>query len=384
MRFSLFSLAGVTAFAAASLAQETATSTLPTSAATSTSEAAAQLSQLADYAYNITKENLSSSSSKTKRRRRGGCTPENLQIRKEWSFFSKDEKVDYIDAVLCLQSTPSKTPADLVPGARSRWFIWEFEQALRNECGYKGTLPYWDWPRSAEVGLENYPVFDGSMTSMSGNGEHIPNEGTVVISGNGLPPILIPPGTGGGCVTSGPFVNYTVNLGPASLTLPGNKSVAVSNPLDYNPRCLKRDLTTAVTQTYANATAVVSLILGNDDVWDFEMTMQGIPGSGNIGVHGGGHYSMGGDPGRDLFVSPGDPAFWHHHGMIDRVYWIWQMLDRKNRLHAVSGTGTFMNEPPSANTTLDTVIDLGYAAGNPIPVGDLMSTTDGPFCYVYI
>lgn len=84
MRFSLFSLAGVTAFAAASLAQETATSTLPTSAATSTSEAAAQLSQLADYAYNITKENLSSSSSKTKRRRRGGCTPENLQIRKEW------------------------------------------------------------------------------------------------------------------------------------------------------------------------------------------------------------------------------------------------------------------------------------------------------------
>lgn len=243
---------------------------------------------------------------------------------------------------------------------------------------------YWDWPRSAEVGLENYPVFDGSMTSMSGNGEHIPNEGTVVIGGNGLPPILIPPGTGGGCVTSGPFVNYTVNLGPASLTLPGNKSVAVSNPLDYNPRCLKRDLTTAVTQTYANATAVVSLILGNDDVWDFEMTMQGIPGSGNIGVHGGGHYSMGGDPGRDLFVSPGDPAFWHHHGMIDRVYWIWQMLDRKNRLHAVSGTGTFMNEPPSANTTLDTVIDLGYAAGNPIPVGDLMSTTDGPFCYVYI
>lgn len=37
------------------------------------------------------------------------------------SFFSKDEKVDYIDAVLCLQSTPSKTPADLVPGARSRY-----------------------------------------------------------------------------------------------------------------------------------------------------------------------------------------------------------------------------------------------------------------------
>lgn len=39
--------------------------------------------------------------------------------------------------------------------------------------------------------------------------------------------------------------------------------------------------------------------------------MQGWPGSGNIGVHGGGHYSMGGDPGHDLLVSPGLPPPQH-------------------------------------------------------------------------
>lgn len=37
------------------------------------------------------------------------------------SDFSRDEKLDYIDAVLCLQNKPSRTPSDLVPGAKSRY-----------------------------------------------------------------------------------------------------------------------------------------------------------------------------------------------------------------------------------------------------------------------
>lgn len=98
-----------------------------------------------------------------------------------------------------------------------------------------------------------------------------------------------------------------------------------------------------------------------------------------------GHYSIGGDPGRDLFVSPGDPVFYLHHGMIDRTWWIWQQLDAKTRTGAagISGTGTFLNSPPSPNTTLQTVIDLGFAAGPPRTMEDLMSTTDGPMCYIY-
>lgn len=159
---------------------------------------------------------------------------------------------------------------------------------------------------------------------------------------------------------------------------------AVANPLNYNPRCLKRDLTSAILQRFNNYTAIANLILQNNDIWDFEMTMQGVPGSGSIGVHGGGHYSMGGDPGRDVYVSPGDPAFWHHHGMIDRVWWIWQNLDLENRLNAISGTGTFLNQPASANTTLETFVDIGFANGGPIQMKEIMSTTAGPFCYVYV
>jgi len=69
---------------------------------------------------------------------------------------------------------------------------------------------------------------------------------------------------------------------------------------------------------------------------------------------------------------------------VDKVLVMWQNLDRDRHLFAISGTGTFLNDPPSANTTLDTVIDLGYAAVPPTPMRDLMSTTDGPFCYFYL
>ncbi|EOA91706.1 uncharacterized protein SETTUDRAFT_18376 [Exserohilum turcica Et28A] len=49
----------------------------------------------------------------------------------------------------------------------------------------------------------------------------------------------------------------------------------------------------------------------------------------------------------------------------------------------ISGTGTFLNGPPSPNTTLDTPIDLGYIVSGQVKMADLMSTTEGPMCYLY-
>jgi tyrosinase len=241
---------------------------------------------------------------------------------------------------------------------------------------------YWNWGLSVSNTAAS-PVFDGSATSMSGNGAYIAGRGPLTLSLPPYPDIYLPPGTGGGCVTSGPFKNMTVNLGPVSLPLSGGTTQTGAG-LDYNPRCLKRDIGTAVNQLYANFTSIINLIIQNKDIADFQMVMQGVPGSGIIGVHGGGHYTIAGDPGADVFTSPGDPAFYLHHGMIDRVWWIWQNLDLANRKNAISGTGTFLNYPPSGNTTLDTMIDIGYAGGTSIAMRDLMSTTNGPFCYTYL
>jgi tyrosinase len=180
----------------------------------------------------------------------------------------------------------------------------------------------------------------------------------------------------------------SVNLGPISLDSPGGETITNPNgPLSYNPRCLKRDLSSEVNRRYSNASSILSNILKPQNVADFQLQIQGKPGTGTIGIHGGGHYSLGGDPGRDVFTSPGDPAFYLHHSMLDRVWWIWQMLDPKKRVFsefAISGTNTFLDSPPSANTTLDDYVDFFYAGGTPTKIRDLLSTIHGPFCYVYL
>lgn len=218
---------------------------------------------------------------------------------------------------------------------------------------------------------------------MSGNGEFIANRSDLQLTLGSNPIVYLPAGDGGGCVSSGPFANMSVNLGPVSLPLNGG-GVETGTGLDYNPRCLERDLGTKVNALYANFTSIVDLITNYDDIYDFQTWMQGYPGSGSIGVHGGGHYTIAGNPGADVFTSPGDPAFYLHHSMIDRVWWIWQHLDLENRQNAISGTGTFLNSPESANTTLDTVLDMGYAVpGASMAMSELMSTISGPFCYTY-
>ncbi|KAJ5150777.1 Tyrosinase [Penicillium coprophilum] len=380
--------------------------TTPTAASTSLPVAESQLDDLAGLAYDASIESVKSDADIEKR---GGCSLSSLRVRRDWRTFSKTQKTSYINSILCLQKLPSLTPSELAPGARSRYddfvathinqtttihytgtflawhryYIWNFEEAMRNECGYTGDYPYWNWGADA-ADLEKSQVFDGSDTSMSGNGAHVESVGDIQLSLGTYPVIHLPTGNGGGCVTSGPFKDYSVNLGPVALMLPGGETGSTANPLAYNPRCLKRDLSTKIVKDYANFTAIVDLILRHDDIYDFQMNMQGVPGSGNIGVHGGGHYSMGGDPSRDVFVSPGDPAFWLHHGMIDRTWWIWQNLNLHKRLNAISGTGTFLNGPPSPNTTLDTLIELGYAGGETVAMRDLMSTISGPFCYIYL
>lgn len=151
-------------------------------------------------------------------------------------------------------------------------------------------------------------MLDGSDTSMSGNGAQVEQADSFRLTFGDLPPLDLPTGNGGGCLESGPFKDMQVHLGPASLAVPGGDVVVADNPLDYNPRCLKRDLTDAINREFATWGTTLDLILNTDNVADFQLQMQGIPGSGNLGVHGGGHYAMGGDPGRD--------------GMFRRVFFV--------------------------------------------------------------
>jgi hypothetical protein len=70
--------------------------------------------------------------------------------------------------------------------------------------GKKGSsladLQYWNWFDNSDFAKS--PVFDGSATSMGGDGAFVAHNGAV----SGFNNIFIPSGNGGGCVKDGPFV----------------------------------------------------------------------------------------------------------------------------------------------------------------------------------
>lgn len=154
-----------------------------------------------------------------------------------------------------------------------------------------------------------------------------------------------------------------------------------SNSLAYNPRCLSRDINPSTAGRFLT-TDDITFILQKPDIYDFQMNLQGIPGIG-IGAHGGGHYTVGLEM-SDLFSSPSDPAFFLHHGQVDRMWAIWQGIDPANRTLALSQTLTYLNSPASRNTTLTDTVDAGYAGGTPKEIRDVMSTVQGDFCYIYV
>lgn len=219
---------------------------------------------------------------------------------------------------------------------------------------------------------------------MSGDGAFVANRSSTCIPSPDQCGLSIPPGNGGGCVTSGPFKDWTVNLGPVAPVLADFTPNPEFTGLGYNPRCLRRDISLAASRGWTKDSDVASLIKNSRDFLTFTNTMQGDFPNGFLGVHTGGHFTIGGDPGGDLFASPGDPAFFLHHAMIDRTWWSWQNQDVEGRMFALAGTVTVNNSPPSRNATLDDGIDLGFVGVPGITIREAVFTLGGPFCYVYV
>jgi len=309
------------------------------------------------------------------------------------------QRIEYTTAVLCLQSKPPKSPRDLYPGALSRYddfvathetmalelhstehlfpahrlFIWAYEKALREECGYTGYQPYWNWARTAEDPI-NSPLFNGNASSMGGNGLPSVYPGIPAMAGFTPPYDMIPSAGGGGCVTQGPFKNMTVSLGPFGKIVSNISDNPHSDGFGSNPRCLRRDVNKyAAAVTRANYT--YALITEAKTADDLETIMLGTPAKNDWGVHMGGHYTIGGDPGGDFFSSPGDPVFYLHHGMIDRIWWIWQMQDPDTRMTVLPG-----------NAPLNDTVNLKWTA-KPGKTWDMLTNiggNNGDFCYVYV
>ncbi|KAI1101599.1 Di-copper centre-containing protein [Jackrogersella minutella] len=334
----------------------------------------------------------------------GGCTKKSIAVRKSWDETDDVTRADYIRAVHCLAAKRPKMDTSLAPGAVNRlddftythinqtniihqsgyllpWhrlFLWKMEQALRDECGYKGYLPYWDVPRFSEDQTKS-KVFDGSMTSFSGNGAYVPHGPRKVI----LPGLVItnftlpkPAGTGGGCITDGPFKNFTISLGPVA-----KEVIDPANKYGYepNPRCLSRDFYDGASKgvlNWANATTIVA----SDTIKELRSNIEAL-------WHLHSHTYVGLEA-ADPFSTPNDPVFYLLHAQIDRLWAIWQGQDLKNRTYAIDGNRTFLgipldyapNVPPSL-ATIEDVMDMGLGWHPKTKEG--MPMTEGGRCYIY-
>ncbi|KAI3397650.1 hypothetical protein diail_10521 [Diaporthe ilicicola] len=328
------------------------------------------------------------------------CYSNNTVTRKEWGSLTSSERTSYIDAVLCMQSSPSHLNITEVPGAKTRlddfvathinltrsihldgiflsWhrnFVQLWESALHQECGYPTNLgqPYWNWALWCDD-LAGSPLFDGGPTSLSGDGTYEPDQGNYTVGGGAT----LPHGTGGGCVTSGPFINQTINFGPFAFDLVFTG--LPSNWTAYSPHCLSRDLNKYIAVRYGNQTAIDSL-MNNTTIADFQDTMSGA--DINLGPHGGGHFSIGLSL-QDFFASPADPAFFLHHSMIDRLWAIWQASAPETRQYALSGTSTISNGNSTPEVTLQTIQNWGVL-GREKKTGEMMKVGTNGFCYKYL
>lgn len=328
------------------------------------------------------------------------CTSENKQIRRDFAKMAPEERKAYTDAINCLRTKPSLLDQEKYSGAINRYFdyatihvnrtqqahisgfflTWHrmflhlFEQDLRNLCGYKGSLPYWNWPATA-YDLAGSPVFNGDEYSMSGDGEFI-DSGPIQLA----PTFSIPHGTGGGCIKTGPFqgMTYTMQDIPISLLLQGGELPPTA--FTRNESCLTRDLNPFMAETTTNWTLFNDAVAAADQA-EFTLLLNGVLGGGSLGLHSGAHFTLGA-PASSIFISAQDPIWYPLHTFLDVMYVQWQKA-HPEIYDQMYGTETANNVPPSPNVTLDTYEpDWGYLHES-VQVKDLISTTAGPFCYEY-
>ncbi|KAI1347128.1 hypothetical protein F5Y01DRAFT_296147 [Xylaria sp. FL0043] len=292
----------------------------------------------------------------------GDCA--NPNVRFEWDDYSASDKQAYVNAINCLVHKPAsgkfaysknryedfvRLHQSYAPNIHSRstsqqthkfllwhrYFVWAFEQVLRDECGFNRAMPWWDekkWAGRFAQSTLFTPSYFGSLPG--------PTNGR------------------GTCVYDGAFSGIQSNLGPGQTV--------------NNPHCVQRAVNEGVTaQTGVDS---YNTCLARTSYPDFHSCVE-------FTFHAQGHNGVGATM-ADAIASPGDPAFFMHHLYIDYVFRKWQLGDISRR-STISGCATNDGCTP---LTLDTIIYMGGICGSKcpdLPVRDILRTLQGHFCYRY-
>ncbi|KAF2743538.1 Di-copper centre-containing protein [Sporormia fimetaria CBS 119925] len=275
------------------------------------------------------------------------ATCANPRVRTEWHSATTDMRRAYVNAIRCLLG---RAPSGNFRGATNRYedavalhqsltpnvhgnhkfllwhryYLWAFEDMLRGECGYTGSLLWFD-----------ESVYAGRFSQSS------------VFSNDYFGAVNL----GGNCVTNGAFAGLTLNIGPGT-----------SN----RPHCLARNEDNTKT---ANTNAqIVDACNRRTSYADMASCSEG-------GAHAWGHNGIGAVM-QDTYGSPGDPVFWLHHAWIDRNFRIWQNADQ-SRYTYIDGTDRAGNP-----LTLDMGISLNGLRRD-VRIRDVINTLEETMCYKY-
>ncbi|KAI1172221.1 hypothetical protein F4777DRAFT_562651 [Nemania sp. FL0916] len=177
----------------------------------------------------------------------------NPNVRYEWDNYSASDKQALMAAIKCLMGKP---PSGTFPPSTSRYedfarlhqmytpnihqnakflpwhryFVWVFEQALRNECGFNRAFFWFDETKHAGA-FSSSDAFSSAYLGTLGANDH--------------------------CVTDGAFAGLTCHIGPGT----GNTN-----------HCLARHGNSA--DTAQCSTAYVNQCMGNADYADFERCLE--------------------------------------------------------------------------------------------------------------
>ncbi|KAJ5257199.1 hypothetical protein N7478_013303 [Penicillium angulare] len=274
-----------------------------------------------------------------------------LRLRREWRTLTKTEKELYIDAAVCLTQTPSRrdprvtihddfsylhgrignyshNAAPFLPW--HRYFIHSYEKALKDHCGFKGTLPYWDWSKDYKNVLES-PIWDIDP-GFGPNGDMTGPEGV----------------SHGHCVRNGSFAKWT----PAYYQG------------DYRPHCLSRGFFEKAEAEERSRTTVKpeileAVIAKETDFFRFTMNIEDVS-----------HITV-------PYLVHGD--FRRITASNDRLWWSWQKYSG-NRFLQYNGPARYDTNEEASLTDL---LDYGGILPFDPSVGDLMDTEGDLLRYRY-
>ncbi|QRW09348.1 tyrosinase [Ceratobasidium sp. AG-Ba] len=320
-------------------------------------------------------------------------------MRREWRHLSSTEQAAFITAVKLLSNStlhphsPNLNATNFTPGIVSinpsssryddfvyahmdtnikdhftglflpwhRWYLYAFEKALREECGYTGYLPYWNWSLDTNnvaaspifnsdpatglgtfgVPADNYTVHDGAFATVT---RAYPTPHYVERN-----------------MTLYPFKNKVF---PFAFENPDMKATDAFTPTQVH------NITHSFPGNFVGFAAYM-------DGWRAQ------------GMHNAAHLQfMPGDMSNPSY-SPNDIIFFLHHANLDRIWAKWQNQSAANAAAygggSVQDLSDYDNHPVGKEPNLDknsTIWTSGLGSPS-LVVADVMSTKGGILCYHY-